>query len=332
MALPMINDVHEVYDDVVVTVMVPEYLAELFEQNPSIERLIRIPAEHVHGLIAVKKGVDLMHGCHYNIGYVLPPSFGSAAVFKLSGVDERVGYIADGRRLLLSRPMPQPAPVDSVHRSELYFNLLRRATGIELDYTKPKLFISEEESKRATETLDGFGVAQDQPFIVIASRAVAESRRWGESNYGRLAAELIKAQDVAVVLVGTAEESESANQVITVAVETGINPKRLVNLCGKTKLRESGAVISNARLFIGNDSGAAHLAAAVGTPLVVLSGADNPKETSPQANVKRLIYKVELECISCVKNSCHLKGDETMQCMKKITVAEVQSAAQELLS
>lgn len=331
MALPMINDLHEAYPDSVVTVMVPDYLAQLFEQNPSVEHLIRISGEHVHGLIAVKKGVDLLMDKKYDIGYVLPPSFGSAATFKLAGVRERIGYISDGRRLLLSKPLPLPSPVDSEHRALLYFNLLRRATGQDIEFIRPKIFLSGSDTDRATEILRGFGIKNHQPYLVIAPQAVAESRRWGSTNYGTLAADLMRSTYMAVLLVGTEDEAPAAEEVISTAVATGVKERWLVNLAGKTTLRESAAIISGGQLFVGNDSGAAHLASAVGTPLVVLSGADNPKETSPLTSRKRLIYNDSLECISCTKNDCPLAGDDNMKCMKEISVAEVCRAANELL-
>ena len=80
-----------------------------------------------------------------------------------------------------------------------------------------------------------------------------------------------------------------------------------------------------------HDSGPAHLAAAVGAPVVVLSGADDPGETSPQSPRKRLVYLDHLDCISCVKNVCPLKEGQHMQCMRNITVDMVLSSAADLL-
>ena len=98
-----------------------------------------------------------------------------------------------------------------------------------------------------------------------------------------------------------------------------IGKNRVANLAGKTGLRELAAVMSRAELFIGNDSGPAHLAAAVGIPSVILSGADDPAETSPVSNRKRLVYLDHLDCISCVKNKCPNKGDDFMRCMNEIS-------------
>ncbi len=318
MALPMINDTREAYPGATVTLLAPEHLAELFEQNPAIDKIIRIPPAHVHGLIAVLKIKDLISAGDFDIGYTLPPSFGAAAAFKLAGVKERIGYIADGRRLLLSRPLAPPTPLNSAHRSELYFNLLRRGAGVELQLTRPKLFLNDDDIRRGAQTLSGFGIAENDKYAAVAFRAVAESRRWGIENYLGLAKAIVSRYGLKVVLIGSAEDGPDGDKIATSAGTEGV-----ANLAGKTTLREVAAILSNARFFVGNDSGPAHLAAAVGIPLVVLSGADDPKSTSPVSTRKRLIYLDHLDCISCVKNRCPLTGDDRMQCMRGITLEMV---------
>ncbi|PWB69664.1 lipopolysaccharide heptosyltransferase II [candidate division GN15 bacterium] len=326
MALPMVNEVREAYPGSSVTVLVPEYLAEIFEHNPAIDAVFKIPAKYVHGMMAVVKLREIIAPHEFDVGFILPPSFGAAAGFKLSGIEERIGYIADGRRLLLTRPMPLPAPMNSQHRSETYFDLLRRATGKELEFVRPKLFLSETDTQNAAALLSGLGVAPEQPYAAIAFQAVAESRRWGLENYRKLADRLIEHQKFAIVLVGGPADQKAGDEIV--AASSG---KQVVNLAGKTGLRESAAVLAQAELFVGNDSGPAHLAAAVDCPIVVISGADDPKETSPLARHKRLIYLSHLECISCVKNKCPLKPEQSMQCMTQITVVSVLDQIADLL-
>ena len=327
MALPMINETREAYPGTTVTLIAPEYLAELFEQNPAIDEIIRIPPAHVHGLIAVVKIKDLISTSHFDIGYILPPSFGAAAAFKLAGVKERIGYIADGRRLLLSRPLALPTPLNSAHRSELYFNLLRRGAGVELEFTRPKLFLNDEDIQRGTQTLSNFGISENDKYAAVAFRAVAESRRWGIENYTGLVKAIVSRHSLKVLLIGAAEEGPDGDKIATSA-----GAKEVANLAGKTTLREAAAILSNARFFVGNDSGPAHLAAAVGIPLIVLSGADDPKSTSPISPRKRLIYLDHLKCISCVKNKCPLSGDDRMQCMRGITMEMVTEQIDQLES
>ncbi|MEW5993145.1 MAG: lipopolysaccharide heptosyltransferase II [Candidatus Zixiibacteriota bacterium] len=326
MALPMISEAGEAYRGASITLLTPQHLADLFETNPGIDAIIRIPSDYVHGLIAVVKIRDLVASGEYDIGYILPPSFGSAAAFKLAGVKERIGYIADGRRLLLSRPLAPPTPLNSEHRSELYFNLLRRGAGVELEYTRPKLFLNDDDTLRARDILARFGVSPGDPYAVLAFRAVAESRRWGTENYTELTKALVARHDLKVVLIGSEADRPEGDR-IAAAADSG----QAVNLAGKTGLRVSAAVLAGARFFVGNDSGPAHLAAAVGIPIIVLSGADNPKATSPVTPHKRLIYLEHLDCISCEKNKCPLSGDSSMQCMRHITLEMVLAVVEELV-
>lgn len=326
MAMPMVNEVREAYPGSVVTVLVPEYLAEVYEHNPAIDAIFKIPGKYVHGMMAVIKLREIIAPHDFDIGFILPPSFGAAAGFKLTGIPERIGYIADGRRMLLTKPMPLPAPMNSQHRAETYFDLLRRATGTPLEFVRPKLFLSETDSQRAAALLDGLGISAGQPYAAVAFQAVAESRRWGIDNYRKLSERLIENHKLSVVLIGGPADQSLGDEIVETA-----GRKEIVNLAGKTSLRESAAVLAQADVFVGNDSGPAHLAAAVDCPVVVISGADDPKETSPLARHKRLIYLSHLDCISCVKNKCPLKPERQMQCMTQITVVSVLEQIADIL-
>ncbi|MDX9858334.1 MAG: lipopolysaccharide heptosyltransferase II [candidate division Zixibacteria bacterium] len=326
MALPMINETREAYPGATVSILTPEPMAELFHQNPAVDHIVTIPPRHIHGMMAVVKIRELIAQGSYDIGYILPPSFGAAAGFKLAGVPERIGYIADGRRLLLTRPLPLPVPLNSEHRSEVYFNLLRRGAGRDLTYVYPKLFLNESDITRAREMLESFGVADGEDYIAVACRAVAESRRWGAENYAALVKIAVEEMKLKVVLIGSDDDRPTAAGVASGHAETTV-----VNLAGRTSLRETAAVLSRAACFVGNDSGPAHLAAAVGAPVVVLSGADDPKETTPLSRRKELIYLEHLDCISCVKNKCPLTGEKQMACMKGISVAMVAERVRTVL-
>jgi lipopolysaccharide heptosyltransferase II len=327
MALPMINETGEAHPGAQVTILVPETLADLYKYNPAVDHILSIPTQHVHGLIAVMKIKDIISAHQFDIGYVLPPSFGAAAGFKLGGVKKRIGYIADGRRLMLSKSLPLPAPLNSEHRSKLYFNLLLRGAGVEMEFTRPKLFLNDDDMAAGSRILSGFGIADDHHYAVVTFRAVAESRRWGQQNYTDLIKQIITKYGLKVVLTGSTADQREGD-----AIAASASAADVVNLAGKTSLRESSAIMSRAAFFVGNDSGGAHLAAAVGCPLVVLSGADDPKSTSPMAANKRLVYLDHLGCISCVKNRCPLKGEKNMICMKGISVDMVMQQIESLLS
>jgi len=326
MALPMISETREAHPGSTVTVLAPAPLAGLYTGNPAIDGILEIPSEHVHGLIGVFKIKDILAPHNFDVGYILPPSFGAASGFKLAGVKHRIGYVADGRRLLLSKPLPLPTPLNATHRSEIYFNLLRRGSGVDLDFVPPKLFVSDQENEKAGQLLERYGLAVRQDFAALSVRAVAESRRWGLANYIELVKLMVSRHGLKIVLIGSSDDHRDGEEVVASA-GTG----EVINLAGKTDLRQSAAVLMRASVFVGNDSGPAHLAAAVGCDLVVLSGADDPRETSPVSDRKRLVYLQELDCISCVKNTCPLKNDDHMRCMRQISVDMVASEVDHIL-
>ncbi|MEW6051988.1 MAG: lipopolysaccharide heptosyltransferase II [Candidatus Zixiibacteriota bacterium] len=320
MALPMINETREAHPGATVTVLAPESLAELYEQNPAIDATIRIPTQHVHGLMAVVKIKEILSRHNFDIGYILPPSFGAAAGFKLAGIKERVGYIADGRRLLLTRPFAMPTPLNCQHRSATYFELLRRAIGRNLEYTPPRLFLNDNDNERAVTVLADFGLTSGERYACLAFRAVAESRRWGTANYAALGKELVVKYDVKVVLIGAAEDTRWGDEIVE-----SVGVARTVNLAGKCSVRESAAVMARAQLFVGDDSGPAHMAAATGVPTIVLFGAGDPAETAPLGEYVRVARLAHLECIGCVRNSCPLRGTARMRCMTELTVPMVMN-------
>ena len=326
MALPTINQVGEAHPGARVTLLAPRHLAPLFRPNPTVDEIIELAPEHVHGLMAVYKIKELIGKQGFDIGYILPPSFGAAAGFKLGGVKERIGYIADGRRLLLTKPLALPAPLNSKHRSELYFDLLRRGAGHEVAFHKPKLFLGDDDVRAGIDLLTGFGLPENEPYAAIAFRAVAESRRWGTTKYTELIKHLISQHGIKVVLIGSADDRPDGD-----AIAAATSTKEVINVAGKTSIREAAAILSRAKLFVGNDSGPAHLAAAVGAPVVVLSGADDPKATSPVAARKKLLYLDQLECISCEKNKCPVKGESHLRCMTGLPVDLVAAAAGDML-
>jgi heptosyltransferase-2 len=108
-------------------------------------------------------------------------------------------------------------------------------------------------------------------------------------------------------------------------VADGIGPAA-VNLCGKTTLRELTALLHKCTLVISNDSGAMHLAAAVGTHVIAIFGSTDPTRTAPPENCT--IMKKDVPCSPCFKREC----PTDFRCMTSISVEEVSRKVSELLS
>ncbi|MEP0828708.1 MAG: lipopolysaccharide heptosyltransferase II [bacterium] len=317
MALPALRSLTRSDAEYKIYLLAPHWSRPLFDGLPLAE-FIPLSGEHLHGWKGILRQSQLLRKYRLTHGIILPPSFSSALAFFLGKVKNRHGFRTDRRGFLLNDGINLPTG-KVFHRAALYQSLVNHFASQELPPAPAKLDISIGSQKKAERLLAPS--ARGSRLVAIAPQAVAPSRRWGADNYRKLALRLISECDCKVVLLGAAAEFEAGE-----IVAAGNN--KIINLCGKTDIGSAAAVLYRCHLFIGNDSGLAHLAAAVDIPLVVLSGADNPEETSPVSDKKTVIIKNDLSCISCVKNRCPLSGDAFMRCMKDISVDDVFNAAQ----
>ncbi len=323
MAQPAVSGLVKAKPDEKIGLLLPDWAEAIYRDIKKI-KILPMKPEFLHGGNAILHQRDFIKGENFDTGILLTPSFSSALVFYLSGIKRRYGYKGDGRNFLLNHAV-DPVDVTSDHRSMKYVYLMKFFIGQDVEYNPPQIYISDESSQAAEKELKRHGINNDVAFITIAPQAVAESRRWGSDNYAALSERLINELDVKIILLGAPNEYRAGEKVAGTS-------EKIINLCGKTDIETAASILSKSRLFVGNDSGLAHLAAAAGTPLVVLSGADRPSETSPISEKKVVIIRDNLDCISCVKNICPKKDDAFMRCMKDISVDEVFQAARSMFA
>jgi heptosyltransferase-2 len=322
MAQPSIREFARLHTGSGIALLLPEWSEPIFRDIDGV-RLIFMPPDRLHGLRAILFQIKLLRKYEIETGILLTPSFSSALSFFLGGIKKRYGYAGDKRKMLLNYPFNLPAK-KIIHRSQEFRLLFEHLSGTNFDLPYPSIIINNAKREEISEFLAKNGLNRNGKYLVIAPQAVAESRRWGSLNYKNVATRLLDNFKIEIALLGTAAEFPAGEEI------AGNNDK-IINLCGKTDIDQAASILSGARLFIGNDSGLAHLASAVNIPLVVLSGADEPAETSPLSTKKTLIIKNYLPCISCVKNRCPQKRDDYMKCMSEITVDEVFEAASKCL-
>lgn len=163
----------------------------------------------------------------------------------------------------------------------------------------------------------------ERPTLGINPGATyGSAKRWYPEKFAEVAR--IYADRYEIVLFGGPNEVEMAND-----IEKQLNGMRVTNLAGKTSVQELCSMIGGLDLFITNDSGPMHVAAAYQVPTVAIFGPTNHTETSQWKNEKSVIVRHEMECSPCMKRECPLKHHE---CMKSITANEVIEAVKTLRS
>ena len=221
---------------------------------------------------------------------LLPNSLSSALLANLSGMRKITGRPTDGRFFLLTKRVYVS---DELHQAEVYRRVLE-AGGLKVkEDAESNIYLSDEDIKWARQTLrERFG---ERPLCAIHPGASKKERRWPVSRFAEIALRLSK-RGYAVVVVGSGSEGFLGELICSHVAEGCYNAAE-----GDLSLGKLAALISQCQLFVGNDSGPAHIAAACGLRVVVIYGPGSPAKTSPVLNRKALFSAVTLNyhCSPC---------------------------------
>lgn len=298
-------------------------LAPLLAQAEGVDRVITLDESAGRsGWRALWRNGAVLRPHQFQLGFCLPPSFGAAAMLWLAKIPRRVGHASDRRRFFLTDSIPYAPNGKRPHRSEGYLALL------DLVWKNPKLdrglrFVPGPE---ATVQIDAIWAAQALdpiiPLLGLAPGAAQPNKLWAAERFAMLARRWIGEGGAVVILGGTADRPVCE----LVAAQAG--EKGIRNLAGAGDLPAVAEIIRRCGIFVGNDSGLVHLAAAVGTPTVVISGPGDPAEVAPFTS-KAVTVKKPLFCSPCYKNTCWRK-DRPLECQDLVQVTDVWSAIAEL--
>ncbi len=256
---------------------------------------------------------------------LLQNAFDAAWLAWRANIPERVGYARDGRSLLLTRAVPVPRHGEIPAHEKFYYLELLRGAGW-LDSVPDESFIGlrvpEEKSRSAEEFLRISGVRPAAVRIALgAGASYGSAKCWPPSRFAEVANQLQSEADADVILFGTAAEATVST---SISSEMGRLP---IDLTGKTAISDLPALLSRCHLFIGNDSGAMHVAAAVGLPVVAVFGPTDPFGTAP-VTPRCSIIQQKPYCSPCFLRRCPTDH----RCMTAITAGTVEAAARPWLS
>lgn len=264
-------------------------------------------------------------------GILFPNSFRSAALARLGGLKPLAGYRRDGRGWLLGVAL-EPQRDDRGRRRPVptidYYLALTAAVGAEPQGRRMQLPVSEAEEGLARERLRQAGLDDGRPLVMLnPGAAYGPSKLWPADRYAAVADELIRRHGAGILINAAPNERE-----IAASVEAAMTERPGLNLAmGGNSLGLVKALARHCRLVITNDTGARHIAAAVGTAVVTLFGSTDPVWAQIDYPSERTL-RHDVPCGPCQKKQCPLPpGPDHHLCMKRITVDEVLEAAEALL-
>jgi len=322
MATPALAAVHNIFPNASISIIIRENLDELFTGCPFAQEVIPLPKVSGFSKTAqILKIAQHLRRKKFDLAICLPHSFSSALIFQLAGIRHRIGYSAEGRKIFLTQSLPYPFDGERPHRVKFFMQLVEIAVGRRL--AAPPLAVwpnalTEEQKTALAEKTRGF-----ENLVTVAPGSAGTSKRWFVERYAEVVRKLVKERGVQVVLVGASYDRLTCEEVARLSE---VSP---VNLAGQTSLSELYFLFQKSRVFLGNDSGAGHLAAASGVPVVILTGAGDPDEIAPWTEKKTVLFK-KIFCSPCYRPTCRRK-DHPLECMDKIGSDEVWLAVKNWL-
>lgn len=322
MTTPVIRAVRKNFPSSKISILVKPWVAPVFRNNPFVDEVLIYDdkGRHKRGWGTIRLAKDLRK-YHFDLAVLMQNAFEAALITFLAGIPERLGYNTDARGMLLNRCIKLDPKLKRVHLIDYYRGILKGG-GLYDHGDTLDLFISDSERREAQKILQDNGIDISKPVIAINPGATGgTAKRWFPDRFAELSAKLAEHFDVKVVIFGGPGDNALGDEIC----ESSGNV--CVNLAGKTNLAQAFALIERCSLFITNDSGLMHAAAALGINQVAVIGSTN-HITTPPSNINSRIVRVPVDCSPCMKPVCRY---EHHQCMDNICVDMVFKEAVDLM-
>lgn len=245
----------------------------------------------------------------------------AALLCRLGGIPLRLAYSRENPYDLLSDWVPETDVLGDGMRHEVARQLaLVGRVGFHTADERLRFSYAVEDVARLQRAMQEAGLDPLRPYFVVHPGASAASRRWPPERFGLAAEEIARASGCVAVFTGDAAESD--------CVEAARAPMSApsVSLAGRLGLGELGALIAGAELLVSNNTGPAHLAAALDTPVVDLYALTNPQHTPWKARSRVLNHDVP--CRNCLQSQC---PEGHHDCLRGVAAQEVVRASLELM-
>ena len=326
MALPALRAVRKRFPEASIAIVARPYVADIYRDQGICDHLVPYDPKGLHaGLSGRERLARELRAQKLDVALLLQNAFDAAWLSWRARIPERIGYARDGRSFLLTKAIPVPGPGEiPAHEKFYYLELLRRAGWLDSveDESLISLHVPEEKRRSADEYLRKSGVRRGALRIAIgAGASYGSAKCWPPSRFAEVANRLQSGVDAEVILLGTAAEAS-----VSTAISAEMR-RPAIDLTGKTAIVDLPALLSQCHLFIGNDSGAMHVAAAVGLPVVAVFGPTDPSGTAP-ITPRSSIVQQKPYCSPCFLRRCPTDH----RCMTAVTADMVESAARPWLS
>lgn len=322
LSTPVIINLRKRYPNAYIAFMCRPYTKEILEGNPYLNEIIVYDKKGAHRSFwgSLRFALALRRK-KFDIAIILHPTNRVNIITFFAGIPLRIGW----RRkfgFLLNKPVISIKEKGMKHERDYNLYLLEKL-GIPIVDRRTYFPLDKEDKKHIEKMLRKRGVESTDKIVVIHPSASCVSKRWPEEYFCELTDYLITKLSCKVCVVTSKEESKYANRVVA------FNPS-VIDLRGKLSLKELGALINKSALFISNDSGPVHIAAALNKPVISIFGRNDPGLSPTRwrpLGINSFYLHKPTNCSPCLAHNC----DRGFICLRSITPGEVITLAEKII-
>lgn len=324
LTMPAIEAFRERFPDCNLFVCVREKARDLIDDSPLADGTFWVPSRYASFREAARRQrlfFRQLRQCRFDWAIDFRTGTRGAIIAFLSGASYRLGRSAgDGwlwrDRLFTHLVRPDPEKEIGQYVPEHAFNILA-PLGLTIGGRLPRLHVPPERARQADTLLRENGIPPDRPIVAFHPFSLWRYKEWGPEPSAALIDYVWEAFRLPVIITGAPEERPRAEAV------TARSRGTVFNLAGRTSIGILAAVLKKTRLFIGVDTAALHMAAAVGTPTIGIFGPSNPVSWAPRGAIHRVVSK-DLSCRPCRRRGC--EDLEASRCLDELTFEEIRPA------
>jgi len=306
MSLPAVRAIKAGRPDARVTIASPENIVPMWKLVSEVDAVIPLSKSRLISVVW-----SLRREPSFDVAILFPNSLRAALEAWLAGIPRRVGYRGHWRRWLLDQIVPVPRKPGPPEHHSFRFLRIARECGADTSNIQHSILSAERLARHQLSSIN------DQPVRIglCPGAEYGPAKRWLPERFAEVAKEISAHLSIQWILLGTARDTTTGQQI---AAALG---HHCVNRIGKTSLDQLIGELRECRLLLTNDTGAMHLAALLGVPVVAIFGSTEPRLTGPLGN-GHLILRRHVECSPCFLRECPID----FRCMKAVSVQEVADA------
>jgi len=320
MTLPAVASIRKTFPQARISILAKSWVADVYRLCPDIDEVMvfKSPGRH-DGVMGKVRLAQELRKRRFDAAILLQNAIEAAIIARLARIPIVAGYNSDMRGWLLTHSVQRTGAIREIHQTRYYLEMVK-ALGCE-DVAPDVRLEPNPKDNALAETLLKKDAPGDGLLIGMAPGATyGAAKKWFPDRFAAVADRLVDDFSARVLLFGSAADQESTGRV----QERASHP--LINLAGKTNLKEAIALMARCHLFISNDSGLMHVAAALGVPTIAIFGSTNPVTTGPVGHQSVIIRK-DVPCSPCLKTSC----PTDFRCMEEIGIDDIYQAAQGMI-